>query len=193
MVNDLTEGDIAPHLDQAAIEWIRQLWQHLKTFETSPATGRPHIRDARSQFENLSPRGPLYIHNQHEQTLRAIARRWRVHSPLLGLIDLAPFPNFLATPKDRWEKVGAEPFTAEHFLVPGEKPSEWRRRSRATTPLHRCDFRSFQLPVIQVLILDPFGDASGGGTFLYEMLRRELQSEGIPHGESPEFVLRKQR
>jgi hypothetical protein len=190
MVDELIEGDAKQYLDEAAQEWIKRLWWHLEAFQIKPPHCRPNIRDSRRAFERLSPRGPLYMHRRHEKQLRDIARRWRVHYPLLGLLDLAPFPSFLATPRDRSETVGGKLSVADHFLVPGTNPNEWRRRARATTPLHQCDFEHLSYPVIQVLVLDPFGDSSGGAAFLDEMLRRELQQSGILHYESPEAVPR---
>jgi hypothetical protein len=188
MTNELTEGEIAVRLDEATIEWIERLWHHLKEFQENTSGNEANIRDARRAFEKLSPRGPLYISKKYEKKLREIARLWRIHYPLLGIIDLAPFPNFLATPGDRWEKIGKKSYAAEHFLVPGHHPNEWRKKSRATVPLHQCAFKDFEQRVIQVLVLDPFGESSGGGAFLDEMLRRELQRADIPHADSPEGV-----
>jgi len=180
MVVQLCDSNgLGDHLDPAARDWLKQLWRHLEPFGT-PAGPSQTLQRA---FEALSPRGPLYVNRDHEGTLRKIARRFRVHYPLLGLIDIATFPRFLATPQDRWTKIGNDHLAAEQFLVPGTHPNEWHRQGHATVPLHQCDFDTFERPITQVLILDPHGDASGGGAFLDEMFRRELQRQGIPFSE----------
>jgi len=148
------------------------------------------MHDARTAYSRMNPIGPLYVHCDHERTIRTIIRKWRVHYPLVALVDIARFPRFLATPPNRVARVGDQNPTAEQFLVPSPRPSEWHRNARAATPLHRCDFAAFELPVIQLVIFDPWGESSGGSSFLHQMLLRELQMHKIQHAESPEQVRR---
>jgi len=98
------------------------------------------------------------------------------------------FPKFLATPKNRQRRLGGAVRTAEHFLVPSVHPSEWHLKLRSTIPLHHCDFRAFEQPVLQLVVFDPWGESSGGSAFLHQMLRREFERQDIQISESPEQV-----
>jgi hypothetical protein len=184
MVADLRELGEAGVIDPAAVEWLAQLWKRLEVFISDRPN--PTLQDARKQYALMNPIGPLYVHSDHEDVIRKIVRNWRVHYPLVALVDVAKFPRFLATPGNRKIKIGVNDSVAEQFLVPGTRPSEWHQKARATTPLHHCDFSSFELPVLQILIMDPWGEPSGGSSFLHEMLLRELQRQNIHLSESPE-------
>ena len=179
-----------PHLDKAAVQWLEGLWEHLKQFVGRHQDQRPTMHDARTTYSRMNPIGPLYVHREHEKTIRTIIRKWRVHYPLVALVDVARFPKFLATPRNREAHVGDQRPIAEHFLVPSPRPSEWHRKTRATTPLYHCDFASFEHPVIQLVVFDPWGESSGGSPFLHQMLLREFQMHNIQHAESPEQVPR---
>ena len=187
MANAICENDA---IDDAAREWVKQLWTILARFEVDNShesnVSEPSRRLSLQILGELQPFGPFFVHKNFEKILRKIVRNFRVHFPLLGLIDIAVFPDFLATPKIRYKSIGASRATAEHFLVPGRTPTEWRRGRLASTPLHLCDFSGYQLPVMQVIIIDPWGSSSGGSAFIYEMLMREMQGSGIPHSDSPE-------
>lgn len=177
-------------LDRAAEEWLEQLWLHLAPFARTDGE-HPTFGPAQDCYSKLAPIGPLYIHNCHNIEVRRIIRSWRVHYPLATVVDLARFPKFLSTPNTRTvDGFGDNPAVAEQFLVPSVKPSEWRRNRAATVPLHNCDFSGFELPVIQMLILDPLGDASGGSSFVHQMLLRELRNKSISVFESPEEAAR---
>ena len=123
-----------------------------------------------------------------KRKVRRIIRLWRVHYPLVALVDVVHFPRFLSTPRNRRKRVGSDNPTAEHFLVPSIHPSEWHRKLRATTPLHKCDFRAYEYPVLQLVIFDPWGEPSGGSAFLHQMLRVEFERLDISIRESPEQV-----
>ena len=186
MVADLR--DKLPHLDDAAREWLNGLWSHLEKFVA--AQSQPTMHQARNEYTQMAPIGPLYVHWKYEKKIREIVRIWRVHYPLVALVDVVRFPRFLATPRNRRAEIGARKPVAEQFLVPSPKPSEWHRKSRATTPLCHCDFGSFEYPVLQIIIFDPWGESSGGSSFLHQMLLREFQRLNIEHAESPEGVSR---
>jgi hypothetical protein len=174
-------------LDGAAVVWLEGMWQHLDQFTK---TGKPpSMQYARKVYTDMNPIGPFYVHKRHEKTIRTIIRLWRVHYPLVALVDVVRFPKFLSTPENRQKRLGGELRTAEHFLVPSVHPSEWHRKLRATTPLHRCDFRAFEQPVLQLIVFDPWGEPSGGSPFLYQMLRREFERRDIQISESPEQVV----
>ena len=183
MVDDLkgmkdSKGE--PPLDKAAMEWIGRLWEIVEPF-TRPAGSDTDFRiGPRNAYSTLAPFGPVYAPGSAEDTVRKVVRRWRVRSPLLGIIDVARFPQFLSTPRHRkLRSAGQRRVFAEQFLVPSKNPSEWRITGRAKVPLHVCDFSSFELPVIQILILDPWGPSSGGSSFLFEMIRKELRDAGV--------------
>ena len=143
--------------------------------------------NSHTKYTELAPIGPLYAHASDEGEIRRVIRRWRVHSPLLGIVDVARFPKFLSTPRHRVEcSVGGADIFAEQFLVPGDRPSEWRTAKGATVPMHACDFGSFELPVVQIIILDPWGESAGGSAFLHQMLSRELKNANVDLYESPE-------
>jgi HD superfamily phosphohydrolase len=187
MVESLASGP----LDPAALEWLKHLWQHLRRFTETPSAAPAHasLSLAHRVFAEMAPIGPLYVHQAHEDAIRQIARHWRVHYPLTAIIDIASFPRFLSTPRNRLEPVlGRRATVAEHFLVPGVHPSQWRRSQRATVPLHRCSFRAFETPALQVIILDPGGTASGGSSFVYDMFLRDLRSRNIEWYENAELV-----
>ena len=175
-------------LDKTAIAWLKALWNILEPFtETPGGEDKASWELARKQYAELAPVGPFYAPACDEDKIRKVIRRWRVHSPLLGIVDLARFPEFLATPRHRdASSIGQPNIMAEQFLVPGERPSEWRIAKNATVPLHDCDFGSFEMPVVQMLILDPWGRSAGGSEFLHQMLSRELRDVNVKLYESPE-------
>jgi HD superfamily phosphohydrolase len=183
MVLQLKSLDV---LDEAAVVWLEGMWRHLAQF-TNPEK-QPSMQHARKVYSDMNPIGPFYVHQRHEKTIRTIIRLWRVHYPLVALVDVVRFPRFLSTPENRQKRFGGALRTAEHFLVPSVHPTEWHRKLPATTPLHRCDFRAFEQPVLQLVVFDPWGEPSGGSPFLYQMLRREFEREGIEISESPEQV-----
>jgi HD superfamily phosphohydrolase len=174
-------------LDGAAVVWLEGLWQQLERF-MEPGKP-PSMQYAREVYSNMNPIGPFYVHKRHDETIRKIIRLWRVHYPLVALVDVVRFPKFLSTPENRQKRLGGELRTAEHFLVPSAHPNEWHRKLRATTPLHRCVFRAFEQPVLQLVVFDPWGEPSGGSPFLYQMLRREFERRDIQISESPEQVV----
>lgn len=183
MVTDLTSSASS---DATAKDTIHQAWSILSVFRDAAPATRPTLRLARERYLQLRPIGPFYCHARHAATVRRICRLVRVHLPLVGLIDIAQFPRFLPTPTHRqWGRAG-NPTTAEQFLVPGVNPSEWRRRGYATTPLAKCELASFELPIVQVLVFDPFGNAGGSSAFTYDMVRRQLRDAGVDIRETPE-------
>jgi hypothetical protein len=186
MVDELKQSDF---LDPTAKDSIDAAWSSLKPFLT-PRSTTPTLRFAREQYLQLAPIGPLYSHVKHEPQIRRICRLVRVHLPLVALIDIARFPKFLATPRHRaWTRSG-DAAIAEQFLVPGLNPSEWRRGGRATTPLSRCELARGEMPVIQILVVDPFGNAGGSSVFTYDMLRRQFRDAGVDTRETPEEAAR---
>jgi len=191
----MTDGKDCSCLDSTAIEWLRRLWSYLEPFvDVSEGKETASGELARKKYAELAPIGPLYASASDEEKIRTVIRRWRVHSPLLGIVDLARFPRFLSTPMHRAEFwVGRQPIFAEQFLVPGERPSEWRTAKGATVPMHACDFGSFELPVVQIIFLDPWGASAGGSAFLHQMLTRELKSVNVDLHESPERAAKSER
>ncbi len=179
-------------LDLAAKESIDQLKLHLTEFSVTPdPSSSASMKRPRDKLMELAPIGPFYIHWDHEKEVRHIVRQFRVHYPLLALIDISKFPKFLPIPKKRtisW--LSDSRVTAEHFLVPGPSISEWYKNSPAATPLSLCDFSSFELPFLQLLIIDPWSGTSGGSSFIYQMFRKALKEKGIELWESPESMLR---
>lgn len=176
-------------LDPAAKELVGAAWSSLKPF-LAPISETPTLRVAREQYLNLAPIGPLYSHVKHESQIRRICRLVRVHLPMVALIDIAKFPKFLSTPRHRaWRRSG-DAAVAEQFLVPGLNPSEWRRGRRATIPLSRCELARHEMPVIQILVVDPFGRGGGSSAFTYDMLRRQFRDAGVGTRETPEEAAR---
>jgi HD superfamily phosphohydrolase len=178
-------------LDETAKDWVREAWKKLSEFiEPKVKEHKPSLVLARKKYLEVAPIGPLYVHSSHEKDIRKIVRRIRVNYPLIGLIDIVRYPKFLSTPSLRvvdW--ISEKPVFSEHFLVPGRNPSEWRRNKAATTPLHLCDFGSFEMQALQILIIDPWGESSGGASFIYEILKREFRKANIQIYESPEATL----
>lgn len=173
LCDNLVEERDKYFVSEKAAMWFGELKNKLERIKDA---GNNAEKELKKQFSEMIVEDPFYIPIEKTEDAKEIARRLYIDYPCSVLIDIVEFPKFLPSSRARRFKKGK--IVGECFLVPNINPRNWSTKSIARVPLHECDFKDFETPLAQIVIIDTVPE-EGRGQFICQLFKDHCRSKGI--------------